>query len=179
MSTGDQHTVAFEKNIANPIFNGKIRGTDCQGSGAYGASRGNRTHEGIDIVAKVGAQVCSPIDGTLTRKAYPYAKDLKYTGVLLTGTGKHKGYTIKIFYMNVWNEVIGQEVTMGETILGTVQDIAAKYPCQKGKMTNHIHVEVRKNGGLIDPTHIITWQSPTPSAWEKVFQSVVLPPYRF
>lgn len=68
--------------------------SDAEGSGAYGASRGGRQHNGIDIIAPVGIDVIAPMDGTITRHSKPYANDNRYQGVELQ-SGNIK---IKIFY---------------------------------------------------------------------------------
>ena len=123
---------------------GFSRGQDNHGSGQFNASRGNRSHQGLDIIATPGEMVKSPIKGILTREARPYANDPTYKGVVIKGTGDFEGLEIKMFY------VVGLKsgpVNQGETI-GIAQDISQKYQ----GITNHIHLEVRRKGIVVSPT---------------------------
>ena len=86
-----------QAKLRNPISNGTVRGTDKWGSGHYGAKRGTRLHNGIDIVADYGSDVVSPIDGTVTRISYPYSNDLAYKGIFIKGSGAYSNFEIKIF----------------------------------------------------------------------------------
>lgn len=126
-----------------PIIPGqKIRGCDPQGCGYFGASRGSRKHMGLDIVARPGETISSPITGKVTRYPYPYGDDLRYKGIEIV----NQQYKIKMFYVDAFTQ-IGTEVKAGQPI-GIAQDIASKYD---GGMTNHVHVEVYKNGVAVDP----------------------------
>lgn len=136
--------------LSNPINNGIRRGSDKWGSGSFGAPRGARQHNGVDISVSLGEAVLSPIDAKLVRIAYPYATDLSLTGVLLEGVGRHAGFTVKIFYMAPEMSKIGTQVVAGERI-GAAQSLLTKYP----GIRNHIHLEVRQNGVVIDPQTLI------------------------
>lgn len=116
------------------------RASDRFGSGQFGASRGSRKHQGLDVKAKPGEVVHSPIDGVIVRECVPYAP---FTGLLIRGTGEHSGYEVKLFY--VQGNFCGS-VKAGEPI-GTAEDLAVKYP----GITNHVHLEVRKNGAIVAP----------------------------
>jgi hypothetical protein len=142
--------VIMRKSIKNIIANFKVRGTDAFGSGAYGSSRkkANGTeykHQGLDIVAEVGATVKAPFDLTFVRKAYPYAGDTNYTG----GVYNFDEGEMRIYYISpVTTE---KNFKQGE-VIGTTQNISAKYSTSSKKLTNHIHIEIRdKKGNLIDP----------------------------
>lgn len=124
----------------------RSRGRDGHGSGQYGAPRGTRRHQGLDIVAKPLEFIYAPISGRLTRDAFPYKNDPTYRGAVITGTGEWEGYEIKIFYMV--RKSLGN-VEAGDFI-GFAQDISAKYP----GITNHIHIEVKYNGLWIDPREL-------------------------
>lgn len=139
-----------QNSLISPVKNGKIRNNDKWGKGHYGASRGNRTHNGLDIIAQPKQVIVSPVDGIIKRKAHPYANDLRYTGLLIEGSEKHKGYSIKIFYMTPLNGIIGKIVKAGE-IIGEAQDLANKYP----GITNHIHIEVRYKNQYKNPSKLI------------------------
>lgn len=132
--------------LVNPIKNGKIRKPDKWGNGNFGAPRGSRKHNGIDIVAINRQDVLSPVNGKVIRKSFPYAKDLSYTGVLIEGTGNHAGISVKIFYMTPLASVMGSNVSAGDKI-GAAQALTRKYP----GITNHIHLEVRKNNLIVNP----------------------------
>lgn len=123
----------------------EIRGADSFGSGAFGASRGDREHNGIDLVAREHEHIAATITGEVTKLGYPYADDLSYRYVQIT----KGGYNFRIFYINPTVEV-GQQVGRG-TSIGVVQNLNKRY---KG-ITNHIHLEIKKDGEYIDPTPTI------------------------
>ena len=139
----------FSHVVNNPI----MRGTDNWGSGYFGAPRRNAngtryTHRGVDVIVFQGQSIFSPISGYVKRYAKPYGDaDPKWFGVLIEGTGKHLGLEMKIFYFLPYPSVIGRNIIQGEYI-GDAQKISERFP----GMTDHVHVEVRQNGNLIDPT---------------------------
>ncbi len=124
----------------------KIRGCDPSGCGHFGADRGSRKHEGIDIVVKEGETIISPIDGEVIRYPFPYSGDINYKGILI----RNKDLEVKIFYLNPTAPV--GKISKGQKI-GIAQNIAKKYPSKP--MTPHIHLEVRDNkGNLLNPTNL-------------------------
>ncbi len=144
-------SVSIDQNIAAYIVDGQqSRIKDAWGSGQFGAQRdkGERTHKGLDIVAKVDDNVYAPFDGDIVREAVPYKDDNSYRGIVIKGSGDWIGYEMKIFYVE---GLLSGGVTKGQTI-GKAQNLNIRYP----NITNHIHVEVRRNGQLIDPFEI--WQ---------------------
>ena len=102
----------------------------------------------MDITAIKGEKVFSPFDGKLIRRAVPYKNDPRYEGVVIRGVEEWTGYEVKIFYVE---GLLSGEVKAGQEI-GLVQDLTKKYP----SITNHIHIEVRKNDKLMDPFDL--WQ---------------------
>lgn len=114
------------------------------GCGSFGAGRGDRTHQGLDIKTAVGQQILSPISGTVTRHPYPYNGNLVYTGIEI----KNSEYHVKIFYVTPL-VAVNKTVAKGQ-VIAKAQNIAAKY---SPSMTNHAHIEVReaKTGKLINP----------------------------
>ena len=138
--------LSTKKAFANVVQNQGIRGCDGFGCGSFGASRGDRSHNGIDIPTMKGETVYSPITGTVTRFPFPYGDDLRYTGIEI----KNDTYSVKIFYVKA--TVPPGKISEGQPI-AIAQDIAAKYGAA---MINHIHIEVRetKTGLLIDPTNL-------------------------
>jgi murein DD-endopeptidase MepM/ murein hydrolase activator NlpD len=139
----------FCQDIGSPIVkNMKSRVFDNYGSGQYGASRdgGKRSHNGIDIEVKANEQIKSPIDGIIKRQSFPYANDRSYEGIKIEGIGKWKGTVIKLFYMK---GIISGTVKAGD-VVGFAQDLTKKYP----GITNHIHMEIKKNNKRLDPREI-------------------------
>ncbi len=56
----------------------KERVMDTWGSGHFGASRGERTHIGIDYACSPGSQILAPCIGEVTKLGYPYSNDLSF-----------------------------------------------------------------------------------------------------
>jgi murein DD-endopeptidase MepM/ murein hydrolase activator NlpD len=123
----------------------KIR-MDAAGSGRFGSSRGggSRLHNGVDLEVIKGQPVYAPFAGTITKQAYPYEGDRKYTGVHLT---RADGVKMKVFYMLPKPGIIGKAINAGDEI-GRAQDISEKYGAP---MKPHIHVEVWNGTTLLNP----------------------------
>jgi murein DD-endopeptidase MepM/ murein hydrolase activator NlpD len=136
--------VAFHR-----VTSGGRRGRDRWGSGSFGASRGGRSHKGVDFVVAPGESVLSPIDGVVVRQLYPYGDDLRFTGLEIHGSGDWAAYRVKLFYVR---KVKLGKVKAGDPV-GVAQDLEIKY---RG-MTNHIHVEVRRNGTVVDPSKLFSF----------------------
>jgi murein DD-endopeptidase MepM/ murein hydrolase activator NlpD len=132
------------------LLNWKMRECDAFGCGHFGASRSRSgrglatKHEGTDFIANPGAIVFAPGDGKYVRSALPYPGDERYKGLVLQ-LGE---YEMKVFYVSP-SIAPGKEIRPGEAI-GLVQNLAPKYD----GITNHIHVEVRKSGELINPMEL-------------------------
>lgn len=134
--------------IAKVVTNQAPRKCDPSGCGHFGASRGSRTHNGVDIVTVPGEAVFSPISGRVNRYAIPYANDNRYSGIEITGAN----FRVKMFYLQP-TVAVGTQVTAGQRI-GTAQNIAAKF---SNPMTNHVHVEFYTlDGKLVDPTKLMS-----------------------
>ena len=118
------------------------RGCDTWGCGHFGASRGERTHKGIDFKCPPGVQVLSPVKGRVTKLGYCYRDTPVFRYVQIT-TEDFKDY--RVFYCEpVVPE--GREVTE-ETVIGVAQDLGERYP----GITPHIHMEVKYKGEYLDP----------------------------
>jgi hypothetical protein len=126
----------------SPVKEPQIR-DDPQGDGHFLASRGERFHRGLDLVVVPREVIFSPISGKIIRKAYPYASDRQWEGVLI----KSKHYWVKMFYMVPLEFLIGRQVDAGDPI-GFAQDIRNKY--NQG-MLPHIHLAV-----MIPPMQTLT-----------------------
>jgi murein DD-endopeptidase MepM/ murein hydrolase activator NlpD len=121
----------------------EIRKCDAHGCGHYGASRGARKHNGVDLLTPSGAGIQSPIYGTVTKLGYTYGDDLSFRYVQIS----NGGYDIRLFYVDPGVSV-GELVSAGQFI-GTAQDLTRRYD----KIANHVHLECKDTDGLfIDPT---------------------------
>ena len=136
--------------LCNPVVGGAVRCRDGWGEGHFGAPRGARRHNGLDILAGPGAPVCSPIDALVVREACPYDDDAVLSGVLLRGEGTHTGLELKLFYVQFDPALVGTHVRAGDP-LGQVQDLQHRYP----GIANHVHLEVRIKGACVDPVPLI------------------------
>ena len=123
----------------------QLRGEDTWGSGAFGAPRAEKLHRGVDIVTTPGDVILSPVPATIVREAVPYDDDDRYSGVLLQGLPPWQAYTFKIFYMQ---QTASTNTLKAGDKLGIAQDIGLRYP----DITNHIHLEMWQDDGVINPT---------------------------
>ena len=128
---------------------GKLR-NDGWGEGHFGASRGSRLHEGVDITGKRGCYVCSPVDGFVVREGKPYADGGPWDCYLLIR--EPSGAEWRLFYVKPLPGIVGTTVSKGQAV-ATLEDVGAKYgkhPVKK-RMLAHCHVERWVNGQRIDP----------------------------
>ncbi len=125
----------------------KIRPCDLAGCGGFGAEREDHVHMGVDVVAPAGTKVYSPINGII-RRLYVYPNNTEMRGVEIS----NGNFKTKIFYLDSPFQT-GERISQGDFI-GYAQNVARFYN-DEGKMINHIHVEIRKNGKLINPTKYI------------------------
>jgi len=142
--------VSQNKGLVNPS-GGEIRGTDDHGSGHYGASRGNRAHLGLDIVATPGQSIVSPVEG----KAVNFVgATLKKPIVDITPKNSALGIDkIRILYVFAPDNVtpwVPYDVRAGQSI-GTLADLVKDLNYPEG-ITQHVHVQVMVGGKWVDPT---------------------------
>lgn len=127
-----------------------LRTTDVQGQGHYHASRGNRLHNGVDIACWPDSKILSPVNGRVSKIGYPYDPSdnhkghLRYVEIVSEFDNRHW----RIFYVDPW-VATGDSVTLGQSIIGTAQDLMGIY---KG-ITPHVHVEIKVDDKFIDPTN--------------------------
>jgi murein DD-endopeptidase MepM/ murein hydrolase activator NlpD len=146
-----ERTQCIELFTWAPIVKPSVLRNDPSGKGHYGASRGSRTHQGYDLVCKHGEPVYAPVNGVITRKAYPYGSDQDWTGIEMKCSGVWEGFSIKIFYMEILPD-LDKNVQAGQQI-GTAQAISRKWG---NHMKDHIHVEIRdRDGNTFDPEWLI------------------------
>lgn len=125
----------------------RIRGNDAHGSGSFGTGRGDKTHNGIDIVVSPGQSIHMPFTGKVVRIARPYADDLSWEGLAI----QNERYFAKIYYLRPL-DVVGLTLNAG-TVIGHAQDIGKRY---RG-ITPHVHLEIwdrSKKNTAIDPTNL-------------------------
>lgn len=104
--------------------------------------RSGRLHKGIDIIADYGTNILAAADGVVTRaswfESYGYCVDIKHAD----GTLTRYAHCSKML-VNVGNKVV-----MGQTI--------AKVGSTGRSTANHLHFEVRPNGGdPVNPTKYV------------------------
>jgi murein DD-endopeptidase MepM/ murein hydrolase activator NlpD len=122
------------------------RGQDCHGSGAYLASRGSRTHNGVDKACLVGSVVLSCSVGLVTKIGIVYSdpEKARFRYVQVTNP---LGYNMRFFYLDPCVSV-GDEIGRDQP-LGTVQELPYE------GITPHFHFEVKKDGKYIDPNKFL------------------------
>jgi murein DD-endopeptidase MepM/ murein hydrolase activator NlpD len=129
----------------------KLRGQDCHGDGCYGAKRGHRTHNGIDIISHANEVVVAYEGGRVSRIGYPYSPNdpkknhFRYVEICTADGSRHR-----YFYCADLVDV-GDVVERGQTI-GSSQTLTLVYP----GITQHIHYEVKdKQNKYIDPVPVL------------------------
>lgn len=116
-------------------LNQRLR-NDSFGSGSFGASRGHRPHNGIDISTAPGEEIFSPLAMYVERTSKANTST-KTSGVRFVPRNLSDGTHGYIWYFKPYENVIGQWVEEG-TPLGVAQDIASEYG---SGMQNHVHIE--------------------------------------
>jgi murein DD-endopeptidase MepM/ murein hydrolase activator NlpD len=131
----------------------KARKCDARGCGHFGASRGDRQHNGVDLACMAGTLAGSPTDGMVSKIGYPYADDLSFRYVEI----ESQGYAFRVFYVDPLVSE-GQQVKRGD-ILGSCQSLMQRYP----GITDHLHFEIKdERGDYVDPTPVLIAQG-----WQK------------
>ena len=139
--------------MTQPLAKTTDRGNDPTGFGHFGASRGIRKHKGHDIVSIEGESVVSMISGIVTKIGYAYAEALQFRYVQV----ENETYKIWLMYLEPSKGIkVGEEVCKGDRV-GYCLDVAEyhhnKSPRKDGlKMIPHLHVQIWKNGNLVDPS---------------------------
>lgn len=136
-----------------------LRGDDPTGHGHYGAKRGTRKHKGLDVVAKPGEPVKSPINGYISKIGWPYSgvNHIRYIDI------KNDEFRHRLMYVGPIDGLkVNDRVFFGD-VIGHAQDVAGYWhkqslkrnPKAKKTMKNHVHWEVYKHGLLTDPEPIL------------------------
>lgn len=132
------------------LIRAPIRGDDKHGSGAYGASRGSRKHNGVDIACYKGSEVLSINDGKVTKIGYPYDPNDSKKGHLRYVQVTSGDYYFRYFYVHPTVSV-GDRV-MKDDMLGITQGLLDVYP----GITDHFHFEVKQGSEYINPMNFLT-----------------------
>ena len=113
---------------------------DSTGSGYFGASRGNRLHNGVDIESTEGEVIYAPFMMYVERYSKA-SSGSKTSGLRFIPRDISDGTHGYMWYLQPYDDVIGEWVGEGEP-LGVAQNmVGLDYPHLKGKMQNHIHIE--------------------------------------
>ena len=158
---------SFESNIGEPTTIGEARssgliGTDTLiirndrlGQGKFGASRGNRLHNGIDISTRIGQSIYAPITGKL--KSTKANSSSKLTGFRIEGENDpdgmdYTGYRALLFYNQRLLDVeLNTTVKAGQRI-ATQLDLTETSGDYSAAVTDHVHFRLQYNGQEVDPT---------------------------
>jgi murein DD-endopeptidase MepM/ murein hydrolase activator NlpD len=129
----------------------KLRGSDDWGDGSFLAPRGDKSHKGVDFVARPGDELLSPVSGRVSKLGYPYpfvSNGFNYRYVQITD---YKGNRHRFFYVEPV-PATGLHIKKGD-LIGIAQNISEKFTHPKRRpMKNHIHYEIiGSDGNLIDP----------------------------
>jgi murein DD-endopeptidase MepM/ murein hydrolase activator NlpD len=133
-----------------PLLNPMIIRNDAGGSGWFKSGRIGHVHQGTDFVCTPGQPIYSPFAGTIVREALPYADDTHWRGLLFRSDDG--SYECKLFYC-VLAEDVGTRVERNQ-LIAFAQGISAKYATG---VTDHIHVEVRRHGVVVNPESLWKW----------------------
>jgi len=127
----------------------KIRQQDAWGDGRFGASRGGRTHNGVDLAIPPNELFTSPVDGKVTKIGWPYRDPdrgyIRYVQI------EANGYNYRFFYLNPLVKV-GDTIFKGD-IIGSTQSLDKYYP----GITEHVHFEIIHNDEYINPTPFVAF----------------------
>ncbi|MCH9735882.1 MAG: M23 family metallopeptidase [Actinomycetia bacterium] len=135
----------------------KRRTSDSYGSGYFGASRGSRKHNGVDLCCDPNSTVCSNVSGTVTKLGYPYADDLSFRYVQVQDSSNRNH---RFYYVNPSVE-LNDEIMIGDEI-GRSQELGIRYPKNDKRplgIQEHVHYEVvvyvdgKKN--YLDPNNFL------------------------
>ena len=127
--------------IASPTGPMPVVRDDEWGSGRFGANRGRKQHDGLDLIITPGQPTFSMITGNVEKYEQCYTKDTRWTGVQIG----NQLIRVELWYMNARNTVAVGELVLAGQVVGVAQDISVKYPPTEKiphDMTPHIHVRV-------------------------------------
>ncbi len=138
--------------------------SDKAGDGSFGSPRGERTHNGVDLVCREGTTVLSTVTGKVTKIGYPYAKGKggaynsktdPYRYVQITTGADSEIEHHRFFYVSPLVK-LGQNIKIGEQI-GSTMDVSKRYDVEdkpetiyneavESPMIPHLHYEILVKG---------------------------------
>ena len=135
------------------------------GWGHFGAPRGNRDHGGIDPLAMAGQPLVTPLEAKILRRSRPYSRTRlgkhydhpANDGLLLEAYVEEIGDRVRIFLWYFTPVRTSGHVDVGEVIgiASSIGDLyALRQPAKtrkKGKMADHIHLEIRRGDIRVEP----------------------------
>jgi len=130
-----------------------LRESDSYGSGHFGASRGNRKHNGKDYACYPKSKILSPVEGKVTKIGYPYGDDPSFRYVQIT---TKEGYNVRVFYVE--QIVFVGSLVNQDDVIGLSQKLGDRYPADKDHplgITDHIHLEIKDlQGKYVNPDYL-------------------------
>ena len=130
-----------------------VRKSDRYGSGEYGASRGRRTHDGVDYIAQAEQTVVSPISGRVLKISWPYASGVDANVLEGVEIQASDGTKCWVWYLKPSVNIINQVVKAGVTVIGKAKTLSNRY---SKDITDHVHVRLQTRfGSSINPSKVI------------------------
>jgi len=127
--------------VESPVGPLPTQRADEWGSGHFGARRGSKKHDGLDLIVTPGQPIFSMIDGTVEKYEQCYLHDTRWKGVQIANAQLR----VELWYMDPTNTVAVDEFVQAGQMVGVAQDISIKYPPTEKiphDMTPHLHVRV-------------------------------------
>ena len=132
--------------VAAPLAGETVAKYSMEALSYNATTRDWRVHNGMDIAAEAGTEVCAAADGTVYTV---YEDEMMGMTVVISHDG---GYTTRYSSLSQQVSVApGDAVTMGQTI-GTVGNTAL----METAVGDHLHFGVMCNGKVIDPATFLT-----------------------
>lgn len=130
-----------------------VRGHDDHGSGSFGAPRGDRDHEGLDLIFQPDALVKAPFDCVISKHGQVYPSPARYKYIEFKGLPNTPFTDYRVRFMYVLPIANINQNYSKDSVIGKSQDIEALHD----QITDHIHCEVYsiKTGDVIDPTQFL------------------------
>jgi tape measure domain-containing protein len=129
------------KGIQFPVAGGSNKEA-IGGGGNFGAPRHYGPHSGQDYAYAKGTPVAAPITGKITSVMSDKGEYL----VTMKGNAGGHAYQFRLIHLETENVTKGQTVQKGQQI-GTVGGDSGSW----GSTGTHLHMDVRRDGQLIDP----------------------------
>jgi hypothetical protein len=160
----------------------EVRGVDAFGSGAFLARRARYTagtvyehtkvgdqpedpfkHKGVDFVVRAGDMIACPCRAWIVKYGYAYSDEMTNArlseGQILRSIrlewDEEPEWRIKYLYARlIYQGGLPFRVDAGVPF-AEAQDLTLRYP----EITNHVHVEIRHRGVLVDPMTVLMEQA--------------------